>query len=106
MSETEFQQVTIIKKANIYFNGHVTSRSVLFPDGGLKTLGVMLPGAYEFKTQDRELMEIMSGEVDVQLPDHPDWQTFTGGMSFEVPAHSSFKLQVKELIDYCCSFLK
>ncbi len=43
---SEFNDVTIIKKANIYFDGKVTSRSVLFPDGSRKTLGIMLPGEY------------------------------------------------------------
>jgi uncharacterized protein YaiE (UPF0345 family) len=52
---SEFNDVTIIKKANIYFDGKVTSRSVVFPDGSRKTLGIMLPGEYEFNTDDRDL---------------------------------------------------
>lgn len=36
---SEFKGVTIVKKANIYFDGKVTSRSVIFPDGSRKTLG-------------------------------------------------------------------
>jgi len=65
----------------------------------------MLPGEYEFNTDDKELMEIMSGDLDVLLPG-ANWQGFTGGQSFEVPARSSFKLKVRTTTDYCCSFIK
>ena len=43
---SEFKNVTVVKKANIYFEGKVTSRTVVFGDGSRKTLGVMLPGEY------------------------------------------------------------
>jgi uncharacterized protein YaiE (UPF0345 family) len=46
----------------------VTSRSIIFQDGSRKTLGIMLPGEYEFNTDDKELMEIMSGQLEVLLP--------------------------------------
>ena len=32
----EFKGVTIIKKANVYFDGKVTSRTVIFSDGSKK----------------------------------------------------------------------
>ena len=47
---SEFANVTVAKAANIYFYGHVTSRAVTFADGSVKTLGIMLPGEYEFGT--------------------------------------------------------
>jgi purine/pyrimidine-nucleoside phosphorylase len=102
---TEFKGVTVIKKANIYFNGNVTSRSVIFPDGSKKTLGVMLPGEYEFKTDAKEIMEIISGDLDVLLPGNKEWKAIKGGESFEVPAHSKFGLKVRKITDYCCSFV-
>ncbi|GIM30459.1 UPF0345 protein [Clostridium polyendosporum] len=101
----QFEKVTIIKKANVYFDGKVTSRTVLFEDGEKKTLGIMMPGEYEFGTGKKEIMEIMAGNLDVLLPGSNEWVTITGGQSFEVPANSSFKLVVKELTDYCCSYL-
>jgi purine/pyrimidine-nucleoside phosphorylase len=103
---SEFRGVTVIKKANVYFDGKVTSRTVLLPDGSKKTLGVMLPGEFEFNTSDREIMEIHSGELEVLLPGENDWKKISGGMFFEVPANSKFKLKVKTLTDYCCSFIK
>lgn len=100
----QFEHVTVIKKANVYFDGKVTSRTVLFPDGSRKTLGFMLPGEYEFNSGAREVMEILGGEMDVLLPSQESWQTFKAGQSFEVPANSSFKLKLKVAVDYCCSY--
>ena len=103
---SEFRNVTVVKKANVYFGGGVTSRTVLFPDGSKKTLGVMQPGEYEFTTGDKEIMEILSGELDVMLPGASSWKKISGGGSFEVPANSKFTMKVKTLSDYCCSFVK
>lgn len=99
-----FKNVEVVKAANIYFDGKVTSRVVVFADGSKKTLGIMMPGDYEFGTDDNELMEIQAGEMDVLLPGENDWKTFTKGTSFEVPKDSSFKLKVKTVTDYCCSY--
>ncbi|SHH81297.1 pyrimidine/purine nucleoside phosphorylase [Clostridium grantii] len=101
-----FENVSIIKKANIYFDGKVTSRVVLFDSGEKKTLGIMLPGEYEFGTELKEIMEITAGNLDVQLPGSDEWVNFIGGSQFEVSANSSFKLIVKETTDYCCSYIK
>jgi len=100
----KFENVTIIKKATVYFDGKVTSRTILFADGTRKTLGFMMPGDYEFNTASREVMEMLNGEMEVLLPDQKDWQTFRAGQSFEVPANSSFKLKLKGIVDYCCSY--
>ncbi len=102
---SEFKNVTIIKKANIYFDGKVTSRSVLFPDGSRKTLGLMFPGKYEFNTDEKEIMEILSGNLEVLITDTVGWQTIKGGEVFEVPEKSKFSLNVKSLTDYCCSYI-
>ena len=103
---SEFKNVTVIREANAYFDGKVTSRTVLFPDGSKKTLGIMLPGEYEFGTADKELMEILAGELDVLLPGADSWITVKGGEEFEVPAQSKFNLKVRILADYCCSYIK
>lgn len=103
---TEFKHVTVVKQANVYFAGKVTSRTVIFADGTKKTLGIMLPGEYEFGTADAEIMEILGGELDVLLPEAKNWQTFKAGQQFEVPADSKFKLKVKIIADYCCSYIK
>jgi uncharacterized protein YaiE (UPF0345 family) len=101
---SEFKNVTVVREANVYFNGAVTSRSVLFADGSKKTLGIMQPGEYEFSTGKAELMEILSGGLELSIAGSA-WQTVQGGESFEVPADSKFVMKVKTLSDYCCSFL-
>ena len=102
---SQFENVTVVRSANIYFEGRVTSRTILFADGSRKSLGVMLPGEYAFGTAEQEIMEIQSGELDVLLPGVSDWQPIKAGEAFEVPAASKFSVRVKTLCDYCCSFL-
>ena len=101
---SQFNDVSITREANIYFDGKVTSRSVHFPDGTKKTLGIMLPGDYEFNTEAKELMEILSGDLEIQLVGE-DWKKVSPGESFEVPANSRFKLKIIEVTDYCCSYI-
>jgi purine/pyrimidine-nucleoside phosphorylase len=103
---SEFSNVSIVKAANVYFDGKVSSRTIKFADGSTKTLGLILPGEYEFNTGDKELMEILSGDTEVQLAGASDWQTVRGGGQFEVPANSSFKIKAITIADYCCSFIK
>ncbi len=103
---SDFKNVTVVREANIYFDGKVTSRTVLFSDGSKKTLGVMLPGEFEFSTSDKEIMDIQSGELEVLLPGESAWKTIKGGQSFEVAPKAKFKLKVKKLTDYCCTFVK
>jgi len=92
-------------EGNSYFDGAVTSRTVHFDDGSRKTLGFMLPGEYEFGTDAAEVMEITSGELEVKLPESDSWISIKGGESFSIPAKSSFKVRVKSVTDYCCSYL-
>jgi hypothetical protein len=100
----EFHNVTVVKKANVYFDGRVTSRTLRFADGSRKTLGVMLPGEYEFGTAEREVMEILAGDLDVLLPGATAWRTVKAGESFAVQENAKFKLKVRTLADYVCSF--
>ncbi len=102
---SEYQNVTVVREANIYFNGGVTSRTVLFADGTKKTLGIAQPGEYEFSTGVAEVMEILSGELDVKLPGRDGWLRIVGGEAFEVPANATFTMKVSILTDYCCSFV-
>ncbi|MCX6075471.1 MAG: pyrimidine/purine nucleoside phosphorylase [Campylobacterales bacterium] len=102
---SSFKNVSVVKKANIYYDGKVTSRSVEFNDGSLKTLGIMLPGDYTFGTNEAEIMEIMSGDLDIKLPNE-EWKTLNTPETFEVPANSSFDLKIRSVTDYCCSYIK
>ncbi len=103
---SEFSEVTVVREANIYFDGKVTSRTLVFPDGSRKTLGIMLPGEYTFATDSAERMEILSGQLQVLLPGASAWQDVVGGESFAVPGRASFSLKVQTVTDYCCSFVE
>ncbi len=103
---TAFSNVTVVKKANIYFDGKVNSRTVQFADGSEKTLGFMMPGNYTFGTEAKELMEIMAGDLEVLVPGTQEWQKISAGESFEVSANSKFDIKIKTPTDYCCSYFK
>jgi uncharacterized protein YaiE (UPF0345 family) len=101
-----FENVKIDKKANIYFDGKVTSRTVVFADGTTKTLGIMMPGEYEFGTNLAEVMEISSGQLRVKLPNSEEFEELVAPTTFNVPANSKFQVEVKTITDYCCSYIK
>ncbi|NLN83552.1 MAG: pyrimidine/purine nucleoside phosphorylase [Firmicutes bacterium] len=100
----EFKNARVIAKANIYFDGKVTSRTIYTEDGVRKTLGIFLPGEYSFNTDAEELMEILGGKVDIRLAGQEDFTLYTEGTDFTVPANSSFDLKVYEVTDYCCTY--
>jgi purine/pyrimidine-nucleoside phosphorylase len=103
---SEFNNVSVVKKANVYFGGNVSSRTIKFSDGSMKTLGFMLPGEYTFNTADKEIMEILDGELEVQLPGSDSWIQVKVGESFDVPANAKFTVKITAPTDYCCSFVK
>jgi len=102
---SNFDNVSVSRNANIYFDGQVTSRTVQFAAGETKSLGIMLPGEYRFNTDNPELMEIQQGEVSVKLDGQSDWTNYESGSSFEVPGNSAFEIKVNSVTDYCCSYL-
>ena len=101
----EIKNITIKKEANIYYDGKVTSRTITLNNGEVQSLGIMLPGDYTFGTNEAEIMEMLSGELEIKLPNE-DWKTLNTPETFNVPANSSFDLKVKTVTDYCCSYIK
>ena len=101
----EFKNVSVVKEANVYFDGKVTSRTVIFESGERKTLGFMMAGEYEFNTGVAENMEILGGEMAVMLPGEIEYTLYTVGQNYDVPANSSFKMTVDAYVDYCCSYI-
>ncbi|MGM0541496.1 MAG: pyrimidine/purine nucleoside phosphorylase [Pseudomonadota bacterium] len=102
---SKFENVTVLKEASVYFGGKVTSRTVMFADGSKKTLGIMMPGEYEFPTELAENMEMQSGDVEVLLPGETEWKAIPNGTSFDVAANSKFGIKVKHIADFCCSYI-
>jgi uncharacterized protein YaiE (UPF0345 family) len=90
-------------KVNEYFDGKV--KSIAFQTETLPaTVGVMVPGEYEFSTSQREVMTIVSGALTVKLPGVDTWQQFATGDRFTVPANNSFQLQVATETAYLCTY--
>ena len=101
---SQFDQISVIKRANVYFDGACISHTVIFPDGSKKTLGVIFPSRLTFNTQAPETMEINAGSCRVRLADAQDWINYRAGESFQVPGNSSFDIETLELLDYVCHF--
>ena len=85
---TQFDGVTVLTKANVYFDGNVVSHTVLFPDKSKKTLGLIRPGSYFFGTAAAERMEIVAGSCQVTLKGQTTVTTYGAGTYFDVqPVH-------------------
>jgi uncharacterized protein YaiE (UPF0345 family) len=90
-------------KVNEYFDG--TVKSIAFGTAeGPATVGVMAPGKYEFGTAQREIMHVVSGALNVLLPEASDWEVFAAGSKFNVPANSKFQLKVEVDTAYLCEY--
>ena len=66
------------------------------------TVGVMVPGDYEFGTSQKEIMTVVSGQLTVKLPGTNAWQDFNAGQGFVVAANQTFQLRVKVDTAYIC----
>jgi uncharacterized protein YaiE (UPF0345 family) len=101
----QFDDVSVVCKANVYFDGKVVSHTVLFRDGSKKTVGLIYPGTYKFNTDAPERMDIISGSCRVQVAGDAVLKEYASGTSFSVPGKSSFEITVEDgIAEYVCSF--
>jgi uncharacterized protein YaiE (UPF0345 family) len=101
----KFDGVSVVTKANIYFDGKVVSHTVFFPDGSKKTIGVIYPGSFNFTTNAPEVMEIVAGACRVRLKGESAWKPYAAGTSFPVAQNSAFDIEVETgITEYVCSF--
>ena len=101
----KFENISVVKKSNVFFDGKCVSHSVLFPNGTRKTVGVILPDSkLTFNVGVAEVMEITSGSCDVKIAGESAFTTYTAGMQFSVAANSSFEIHATDTVDYVCSF--
>ena len=102
----EFAGVTVVTKANVYFDGKVVSHTVVFPDGARKTIGLIFPWKFHFGTDKAERMEIVAGQCRVTLDGQAGTKDHATGQFFEVAAKSGFDIEVDQgICEYVCSFL-
>lgn len=101
---SQFDNVSVVKKSNIYFDGKCVSHSILFADGTRKTVGVIFPSLLVFNTGAPEIMEVVAGTCRVRLKDEDDWKEYSAGQSFSIPGNSSFEIETLDTLDYVCHF--
>lgn len=99
----QFDHVSVIKKANVFFDGKCVSHTVLLPDGEKKTVGVIFPSTLTFNTSAPETMEITGGKCRARIG-AGDWKTYEGGSRFDIPGGSQFEIEVQEMVDYVRHF--
>jgi hypothetical protein len=103
---TQFNGISVVTKANVYFDGNVISYTILLPEGEKKTLGLIRPGSFHFNTGAPERMEIVDGMCRVTIDGARDVTVHSTGSHFEVPGKSGFLIEVESgLCQYICSFL-
>lgn len=98
--DNAFENVTVLKKANIFHEGKIISRTLLFPDGKRISLGTMLPGLYEFNPPGAESIEFLSGETEILMPGSADWITAAPQQTFEIPLGAAYTVRVHTLTEY------
>ncbi len=101
---SQFDNVSVIKAANVYFDGKCISHTVVLADGVRKTVGVIVPSSLTFNTGAPEVMEGVGGSCRVRLKGEAEWKTFSAGESFNVPGNSSFEIACDEPYHYVCHF--
>ncbi|MCB1959788.1 MAG: pyrimidine/purine nucleoside phosphorylase [Rhodocyclaceae bacterium] len=103
--DAQIEGVAVAAVANVYFSGKCVSHTLTLPDGSRKSVGVVLPATLTFNTAGPEVMEIVAGNCGVRLGGDAEWRSFTAGQSFDVPANSSFDIQVVGTpMHYVCHF--
>ena len=101
---SQFDHVSVVKTANVYFDGKCVSHTVILADGTRKSVGVILPSTLTFNTGASEIMELLKGRCRVRLAGSDAWQEYAGGQSFDVPANSAFDIETLEDLHYVCHF--
>ena len=101
---SQFDNVSVVKKANVYFDGKCVSHTVVLADGSRKSVGVILPASLTFNTGAPEIMEGVAGSCRVRLKGETEWKSYGAGESFSVPGNASFDIEVSEPYHYVCHF--
>lgn len=102
---SQFNNVSVVSRANVYFDGKCVSHSITLEDGTKKSLGVILPATLTFNAGAPEIMESVAGSCRVKLAGESEWKSYSAGESFKVPANSSFDIEVSgEPYHYVCHY--
>jgi len=100
----KIENISVVTKANVYFDGKCVSHTIQYADGTKKSVGVIMPSTLTFNTGVPEIMETVSGVCRYKLKG-ADWKTCKAGESFSVPGNSSFDIEITtEPYHYICHF--
>jgi len=102
---SQFENVSVMKKANVYSDGKCVSHTLRFADGTRKSVGVMFPSSLQFTTGAAEILDVLDGECCVRLAGQSEFVAYHGGQSFNVPANTAFEIEVLTTLHYVCHFV-
>jgi hypothetical protein len=104
MAADRLEHVSVLKQANVYFDGRCVSHTVHTADGARKSVGVILPSTLDFETAAPEVMEIVAGRCRVRLAGSRETADYGPGQRFSVPGNSGFRIEALEPVHYVCHF--
>ena len=98
-----FENVSVSKKANVYFDGKCVSHTVT-ENGIRKSVGVILPpNPLRFDLTTKEIMEVIEGTAYVSINGNEE-ETFTNNQSWTVEAGGYFIVRTDAPLHYVCHF--
>lgn len=104
-SREKLDDVSVVCKANVYFEGKVVSHTVIDKAGRKRTVGLIYPGSFTFNTEAPERMDVIAGTCRVRVAGTAEWTDYAAGSFFRVPGRSSFDIAVDSgIAEYLCTF--
>ena len=104
MTTEKIDNISVITRANVYFDGKCVSHGITLADGTKKSVGVILPATLTFNTGAPETMECVAGSCEYRLAGTDNWVKSSAGEKFSVPGHSRFDIRVTDTYHYICHF--
>lgn len=104
MVDDILKNVHVLTKANIYWDGKVTSRTGYRDDGSQFTLGIITAGSYAFDVGGREVVRLMAGTAEILLPGEAAWRLAAAPDFFEVMANSTYQIRTDGIVEYLCDY--
>ena len=104
MHTEKIDGVSVLTKANVYFDGKCVSHAITMADGSRKSVGVVLAANLTFSTGAAETMECVAGNCEYRLAGSDQWLKSSAGEKFSVPGDSKFDIRVSDAYHYICHF--
>lgn len=84
MVSEKLSNLEVMTKANVYWDGKVTSRTFFTADGEKHTLGIITAGTYTFGVGDREIVTLTRVKWRSSALWDADWVKFAAPQEFEI----------------------